>query len=270
MAIKPEIVASIREIRVYNRHMLRSLWISLRELLLPSHCAACGSPAPRDDRFALCEACGRALAGLVEVLYCPRCGRGAGPYSFDLDGCGMCRRKSVPYDGVARIGPYAEPLRDLVLTYKYGRRRELGPVLGRLLAERVALAPWADRVDMVVPVPLHWRRRVGRGFNQAAGLAGEVVRATRRRLVSRPLLRVRSTVHQTRLPPSRRAENVRGAFAVRGRAATLAGRRILLVDDVLTSGATMGECARTLKRAGAASVYAAVVAVAGPHEPGPW
>ena len=250
--------------------MLRSLWVALRELVLPTHCVACERRAPRDAPFTLCSACGRAMAGLIEVLHCPRCGRGAGPHAFDLDGCSLCRGRPLRYDGLARVGPYKDPLKSLILAYKYGRQQDLGPVLGRLLAERVALAPWADLVDLVVPVPLHWRRRVGRGFNQAAGLAGEVVRATRRRLVSRPLLRVRSTAHQTRLPPSRRAENVRGAFAVRGRAAALAGKHILLVDDVLTSGATMGECARTLKRAGAASVYAAVAAVAGPHEPGPW
>jgi ComF family protein len=125
-------------------------------------------------------------------------------------------------------------------------------------------------VDLVAPVPLHWRRRAWRGFNQATALAQEAVRAMGRPLTARGLLRVRPTPHQTRLPPARRVENVRGAFAVRGRASAVKGKRVLLVDDVLTSGATIGECARVLRRAGAAAVYAAVVAVAGPDEPGPW
>ena len=249
----------------------------MRELVLPAHCVACGAPALRDAPFTLCCACGRAMAGLIEVPHCPRCGRGAGPHAFDLDGCSLCRGRPLPYDGLARVGPYKDPLKGLILAYKYGRQQDLGPVLGRLLAERVALAPWADLVDLVVPVPLHWRRRVGRGFNQATALAQEVVRATGRPLVARlrrgearRLLRVRPTPHQTRLPAGRREENVRGAFAVRGEESAVQGRRLLLVDDVLTSGATVGECARVLKRAGAASVFAAVLAVAGPNEPGPW
>jgi len=198
---------------------------------------------------------------------------------MDWDGCALCRGRRIPYDALARVGPYKEPLRTLILAYKYRCRRELAPVLGRLLAERVALAPWADLVELVVPVPLHWSRRIGRGFDQAQALAHEVVRAARRGriaspenrpLMARRLLRVRPTAHQTRLPPSRRLANVRGAFAVRGRASAIAGKHVLLVDDVLTSGATMGECARMLKRAGAASVFAAVLAVAGRDEPGPW
>ena len=250
--------------------MLWSLLAAARDLVLPAHCAACGAPAPADGRFPLCERCGRALAALLAAGHCPRCGRGAGPYAFDLDGCGLCRGRPVRHDGAVRAGPYVEPLRGLVLALKYARRVELGPVLGRLLSERVALAPWADRVDFVVPVPLHWSRRAWRGFNQASYLAHEVARAAGRRLAERGLLRVRPTPHQTRLPPGLRAENVRGAFRVRRGAAGLKGAHVLLVDDVMTSGSTVGECARTLKAAGAAAVYVAVLAVAGSDEPGPW
>ena len=206
----------------------------------------------------------------MESFYCPACGRGGGPYSFDERGCAACRDRRVPYDGLVRVGPYAGPLRSLVLAYKYERRLDLGPVLGRVLAERAALAAWAERVELVVPVPLHWTRRMHRGFNQAEMLGRESARAVGVRGTVRALRRVRPTPHQTRLPPSRRVENVRGAFAVRRRGAKVEGRRVLLVDDVLTSGATAEECARTLKRAGAAEVYVAVLAVAGKGEPGPW
>jgi len=168
------------------------------------------------------------------------------------------------------VGPYEEPLRSLILRYKYERRAELAPMLGRLLAERLAAAPWRERVDLVVPVPLHWTRRIRRGFNQAARLAAELTGACGRRVAGRRLLRVRPTPHQTRLPAGERGRNVRGAFAVRRRAADLKGRAVLLVDDVLTSGATAGECARTLKKAGAAEVYLAIVAAASHDEPGPW
>ncbi|HUU30789.1 MAG TPA: ComF family protein [Phycisphaerae bacterium] len=250
--------------------MLRPLWVSLRQLVLPAHCAACGSPAPPDRLLPLCEPCGRRLARLLEAKYCGRCGRGAGPYAYDTGGCAACRDRSHPYDAVVRVGPYEEPLRSLILRYKYGRRVELAPLLGRFLAERFALAPWADRVEMVVPVPLHWTRQMRRGFNQAEAVARALVGAAGPRLVGKRLLRVRPTPHQTRLPLSRRAANVHGAFEVRGRHAGLEGKRVLLVDDVMTSGSTLAECARTLRRGGAAAVYAAVVAVAGADESGLW
>ncbi len=182
----------------------------------------------------------------------------------------MCRERRLPVDGTVRVGPYAEPLRSLILGQKYRRRSELGPMLGRLLAQRAALAGWIDRVESIVPVPLHWTRRVWRGFNQSAPLARELARVCPNGRPAAGLLRVRPTPHQTRLPPSRRAANVRGAFGVRRRDGALKGRRVLLVDDVMTSGSTLGECARTLKRAGAAEVYVAVAAVAGTDETGPW
>jgi len=258
---------------VYNPLMLRDLWLGVRQLLLPAHCAACGTPSPPDGRLPLCEACGRRLAALMEAGHCRRCGRGAGPYASDETGCAACRKDRPRYDAAVRVGPYVEPLRSLVLRYKYERRAEMGAVLGRLLGERLAAAPWADAVEVVVPVPLHWTRRVRRGFNQADLLARELVRACRRaagRAVGRRLLRVRATPHQTRLSATRRAANVRGAFRVRGGADGVWGRHILIVDDVLTSGSTAEECARTLKAAGAAAVYVAVVAVAGREEQGPW
>ncbi len=237
--------------------------------MLPAHCAACEGPAPPERRIPLCEACGGHLAAILAAEYCPRCGRGAGPYVADETGCDQCRARRPAYDGAVRAGAYRGPLARLVLAYKYGRQRELGPVLGRLLAERATLAGWAEALDFVVPVPLHWRRRVARGFNQAAGLAREMEGRFPRAKGVGKLLRVRPTAHQTRLPPSRRAANVRGAFEVRG-AAEIEGRRVLVVDDVMTSGSTVSECARTLKRGGAAAVYVAVVAVAGRDEPGPW
>jgi len=246
--------------------MLRALVAALTRLVLPAHCAACGDAAEPQGRFPLCPVCSQALADLIVRPACPRCGRSVGPYAADLDGCADCRGRPLPYDGVVRVGAYAPPLRPLILAYKYAGRVELDAVLGKLLADRVALAPWAEDLDTVVPVPLHWRRRCARGFNQAHGLAREVGAALRRRLASRRLLRVRATPHQTRLSLADRRANVRGAFAVRRGGADLRGCRVLLVDDVLTSGATAAECARQLRRAGAAAVYVAVVAVVGPDD----
>jgi ComF family protein len=168
------------------------------------------------------------------------------------------------------VGAYQDPLRRLILACKYEGRAQVAPLLGRLLAERVALASWADQVDLVVPVPLHWTRRCRRGFNQAALLAQAMTRLGGRTLARRRLLRVRATPHQRLLPPAGRRANVLGAFAVRRYAGGLEGKSVLLVDDVMTSGTTVAECTRVLKEAGAAAVYVAVVATADYDEPGPW
>jgi len=201
--------------------------------------------------------------------YCPACGRKAGPHTAGPKGCLFCRKYPVRFDGAVRAGAYDGPLKALILRCKYGPRAALAPVLGRLLADRLALADWADRIDCVLPIPLHWTRRVHRGFNQALGLARELVRATPRceTVHGRILVRTRATPHQTNLPAGRRRRNVGGAFRVRGR---LAGRTVLLVDDVMTSGTTVAECTRLLKRAGAAEVYVAVVATADFDETGLW
>jgi ComF family protein len=252
--------------------MLAPAISSLKQLLLPAHCLECGRPYPPAARHPLCDACSRALARLIEAPYCPRCGRHAGPYSADSGGCLFCRHYPIKHDATVRVGDYKEPLRGLLLRCKYQRRPDLAPTLGRLLAERLAATDWGDLVDLVVPVPLHWMRRCRRGFNQAELLARVLAAgAGGRRVARRKLLRVRATPHQRLLPAEDRKKNVRGAFILRPRAAKeIAGRRILLVDDIMTSGSTVAECTRVLREAGAAAVYVAVVATADFDEPGPW
>jgi ComF family protein len=250
--------------------MIGPILLTLRQLLLPAHCLACGHPAPADSRMSLCEPCSRHLAALVEAPFCPRCGRHAGPHTVDESGCLFCRLYPIRHDATVRVGAYQDPLRRLILACKYNGRAQVAPLLGRLLAERVALASWADQVDLVVPVPLHWTRRCRRGFNQASLLAQAMTRLGGRTLARRRLLRVRATPHQRLLPAAKRRANVRGAFAVRRYANGLQGKSVLLVDDVMTSGTTVAECTRVLKKAGARAVYVAVVATADYDEPGPW
>jgi ComF family protein len=239
--------------------MLWQAWHAFRDLLLPAHCAACGLAAPADTRWPLCRPCSLRLAALIETPFCPRCGRTAGPHSADASGCAFCRKERLAYDAAVRVGPYEEPLRTLILRCKYERKAALADVLGRLLAQRLAAAPWADLVQTIVPVPLHWTRRVHRGFNQSALVAGHLAAGDRE--VAGRLMRVRATVRQPQLPVARRRQNVRGAFEVR-RAADVAGRHVLVLDDVMASGSTIGECARMLRRAGARSVLAAFIATA--------
>jgi ComF family protein len=249
--------------------MLRPLWVSLKQLLLPAHCAACGAASPADSRAPLCEACARAIAELIEVPYCPLCGRNAGPYTSGPGGCIFCRNYPVDFDAAVRVGPYEDPLRSLILRCKRDRRLEIAPFLGRLLAERLALAAWIDRVDVIVPVPLHWVRRMARGFNQSELLAHQLRRAAGRKVAVKRLRRTRPTPHQMYLSAERRRTSVRGAFATGWLDGDFRDKGVLVVDDVMTSGTTIGECVRLVQKAGAREVFVAVVATADYDDPGP-
>jgi ComF family protein len=161
--------------------------------------------------------------------------------------CGLCRSGLRGFDFAYSYGSYDGPLKDLIHLYKYGRIQSLAPRFVELLS---AALPLGVAYDAVVPVPLHWRRRWQRGFNQAAQLGKGI--AKRRGLRFANLLsRRRWTGSQASLSHSLRQRNVAGAFRLRG---NVAGLKILLIDDVMTTGATAGACALILKRAGAASV----------------
>jgi competence protein ComFC len=171
-------------------------------------------------------------------------------FPLDADGqCRLCRSGAVGFDAAYSFGSFEGKLRELIHQFKYGGMKPLAKPLADYLA---AALPRERQFDAVVPMPLHWRRQWKRGFNQSDLLA----RATARRCgipMIRAVRRVRATKSQAGLSNARRRENVSGAFRARGQK-TVRGRRILLIDDVLTTGATASACARVLKRAGATSV----------------
>jgi len=142
--------------------------------------------------------------------------------------------------------------------YKYHNREDLEPLLAGWLTDSLLAARWSERVEAVVSVPTHWRRKVSQRFHAADALGAAVARALK--LPHVPLLkRTRSGPHQIGLSEAERVKNVRGAFAMR-RGARLSGARLLLIDDVRTTGATVEECAKVLRHGGAAEIYAGVVA----------
>lgn len=152
-------------------------------------------------------------------------------------------------------------MRDYVRRFKYGGERQLGRALGTMLTAYVVQDPILWPVDVIVPLPLHPHRLEQRGFNQAEVLARQLAAGLGRRLSADSLHRSKATAKQSQLPGNARRENVRGAFVVT-RPTALAGKRVLLVDDVLTSGATADEAAHVLLRAGTATVNVACAAVA--------
>jgi ComF family protein len=179
--------------------------------------------------------------------------------------CLLCQRIDPPYERAVAYGSYEGGLRDLIHVLKFQQVRPAAAVLGRFLAEAIADLEPAMPVGTiaVVPVPLHRRKQSQRGFNQAERIAGaalkELSRPRRFELCTGVLLRRRETGSQIGLTSHQRRENMRGAFAVSDPTRILK-RDILLIDDVVTTGTTVSECARILLRAGAARVWVATVA----------
>ena len=195
---------------------------------------------------------------------CPRCALPAGPYADLRRGCGDCRGRSLGFEAAVALGPYDGTLRELCLRMKHDRDAWLAPWLCELWVE--ARGEAVDRLDLppdawVVPVPLHWRRHWERGYNQAEALAHGLARKLDRP-VRRPLRRVVDTKKLAALSATDRAKALRKAFRARRRSG-LEGRTILLVNDVLTTGATCAAAARALRKAGAKRVIVAVIARTG-------
>ncbi len=175
------------------------------------------------------------------------------------EGCPACRDRGFRFDATIRLGPYDGRLRDAVLRMKSAPGEALAEMAGRLLADERRDALKAAGVGVVVPVPLHWRRRWARGYNQAEAIARELAARLGLPCLPRALRRVWPAPQQAQPSATARRENVRGAFRVAPRASG-PGRAVLLVDDVMTTGSTAGEAARVLKEAGAAKVVVAVLA----------
>ncbi len=223
-------------------------------VVFPSFCPACARALDHPTRGPLCEPCWEALPRHRGPLC--RCGL---PLPAPLALCGRCRRGLSPFAAGASLGPYEGGLRTAIHELKYrGRRRVARRLADALLADPSASA-LLGQAEVLVPVPLHPRRRRERGFNQAELLAFELGRRTGLPVAGDALVRRKDTAPQTGLSAARRRQNVAGAFSVRRRA-RVAGRVVVLVDDVLTTGATALACARALKDAQAGEVRLLAVA----------
>ncbi len=233
----------------------RELGRGLLHLVYPALCHFCGRSLA--DAGPFCEVCRNALLA-DPVPACPRCAATVGPFAATDGRCTHCRDESLPFDAAVRLGSYDGLLHEAVLRLKHHSGEGLAELLGELWADHAGPALRAFRADAIVPVPLHWRRRWRRGYNQSEALAHGL--ATRLRLPLRPswLHRIRATPIQPSQTLAGRRENVRGAFAATK--VLVAGKTVLLVDDVMTTGATASEAARALRAAGVGRVVAAVLA----------
>lgn len=217
-------------------------------VVFPSRCPACTSPLQNPRRGPLCEAC---WAGLPRHRGpCCRCGVPLVPGGAT---CGRCRRGLSPFSAGASLGPYQGALRVAVHELKYRSRRRVAGRMSEALLGDPSVQTVLAGASVLVPVPLHPRRKRKRGFNQSDLLAAELARRAGLGVADAALVRRKDTPPQTGLSAAARRVNVSGAFAVRRRA-QVAGKVVVLVDDVLTTGATASACARVLKAAGAREV----------------
>ncbi len=235
---------------------LRKLPALALNAVLPPRCLSCGELVERSG--ALCGPCWSDVVFLAPP-HCACCGL---PFEFDMGPdalCGACTRARPAYERARAVMRYNDASKRLILGFKHGDRTEGAPAFGAWLAR--AGAALIAEADLIVPVPLHRWRLLTRRYNQAALLAHALGRETGLPVVSDLLVRRRFTPPQGRLSLAARERNVAGAFAVKpARAGYLDGRRVLLIDDVLTTGATVSACARTLRRGGVASVEVLVLA----------
>jgi len=224
----------------------------------PIGCIICGRECP--SAMPLCATCRRRLPYFANPL-CPVCGEFATPDRAHDD----CRNNA--FGGLTRLwfsGLFDDGYRPLIHALKYERQLSLGAFFGRRLGRRIKdNFATGESPPLIVPVPLHPKRRKERGYNQSAVIAEGLARVTGIPVAEDLLIRVRKTKDQTRLSSRERVANVRGAFAIQNDQG-VSGRYILLVDDVMTTGATLNECARVIHPASPAGVGAAVIAVARP------
>jgi competence protein ComFC len=238
---------------------VRGVGQSFLRLIWPPVCQNCRKPTP-ESTGSLCRDCWNDILKATASVYCPQCGKDASPYAILNGRCPDCISTEYHFDGIARAGVHQDALRRMIISFKAHDRTDLDPHFRLLANAAFSAAPFASHVDYFVPVPLHWTRRLARGYNQAHLIANVIEHPTAR--ISTDIARIKRTRPQPELTPAQRARNVKGAFLVR-RGHPFAGRTICLVDDVKTTGATLNECAMTLKEAGAKKVYALVISVAG-------
>ncbi len=239
-----------------------SRWLGLGlNLVFPPICAGCQAAIEPGTAIALCDPCREKFIDTSPA--CDRCGCRRPPDGAP-EVCSHCRQWHPKFERVFRLGSYEGELRRAVLRIKRTHERALAIALAEILGEAFAARFSQQPPDVVIPVPMHWTRRIWRGTNSPETIATRLASRLNIPLATEILVRSKRTAPQAPLSPPKRRANVRGAFRVRPHS-DLPGARILLVDDIMTTGATLNEAAKVLATAGAGEITVAVLARAEGH-----
>jgi competence protein ComFC len=231
----------------------KGYWEAAMGFLYAEVCQACRQQRATASEGYVCAQC-RATIRFISPPFCKRCGaifEGAITTPFE---CGNCREVELHFSCARAAVPARDVVLEMIHAYKYNQALWIEPFLTELLVQIATPVIQAEGWDLIVPIPLHPRRQAEREFNQAQRLAAALSRSSNVPWAGSILARILDTRTQTRLSKHERAKNVRRAFVLRAKPAAIAGRRIVLVDDVLTTGATANAAARVLRRHGAAEV----------------
>ena len=221
------------------------------DFFIPAYCGICKQKLSHNEKV-VCDKCFYSIPVITQP-FCERCGR-----PTDETVCNECIEYPHQFSRARAIGRYDGILGELIMLFKHKNKISIGKRLGSMLAVILQSDEFLSCGDIIVPVPLHRVARRRRGYNQSEILACEVSKVTGIPVLSKTLYRVKATKAQTGLPHEERKENVEDAFKVKGN--EVKGKKVILIDDVCTTGATLDECANKLNKAEAIDVYALVCA----------
>lgn len=242
-----------QENKLFSVSVIRDIFLGFLDILYPRHCFDCDKSLHEVTNSYICESCLEMIEATA-VRRCIRCGLKSGQGITSTDkGCPECKNTNLGFERSFFVSDNIEPVRTLIHQFKYKKHICLATPLGSLLTD-ILQQETIVKIDSIVPVPLHWKKKQERGFNQSELIARKISKKLSIPISTNNLFRARNTLSQTHLSRTQRKKNVKDAFKVKN-PELFHQKHVLLIDDVLTTGMTASECAKSLKRAGANRVF---------------
>lgn len=240
--------------------MLSTYLHAFLDLFYPRLCLHCNRNLNNSFEFNICSTCKKQIP-YRDDTYCIRCGITLGPYNISnmKEGCAACKGKYLHFETITSVTYYDGVIKTLIHKFKYSRQKFLSEILNDIILADQRLKEIVPNIDIIIPVPLYWLKKRHRGFNQSELLSRGIQRHFFKPISANNLCRIKNTLSQTQLSKNQRQANVYNAFFIKY-PELLKGKKILLVDDVLTTGITATECSRKLKEAGVQSIHLLILA----------